>query len=1327
MQLFCVCVCFFQAADWFCSECIIAVRYIGKTSLSEDICQLLRSLSLQISCLLDKSPVDIPVDFREVQQYWLTLLKKIPKDITLLVLLDDIHHLENEHYGLSWFPPNLEANVKIVVSVSQSSSTMETLKRDTAREKTNIIYLQPLWVGQCFNLFHAWLSKDKKCIQGHQKAVLEEVFERKPSPMYVWLIYYQVRQWRSDQAVPSLALPSTVAEAVQALFDNLEAKHGKQLTSHCLAYMTVSKTGLSDCEMEDVLSIDDDVLNEVFGGQYSVIRRLPSICWLRLKRDLQPFLAHHVCEGMTVYTWSHSIFSQITIQRYMDDITKRTIHSNLADYFLGVWNIGPKTYVIEQEGKVSEVPANRYVPAQPLVLSEDSPPRYNKRKFDQVPRQLCLAGRLEEFNEHVLFSYEWLYNKAKALSLDSVLSDFMLNPGVEATLVEKALRAAYTNLNKNLNNMAAELTGRLLSYGNTYSNIRRLIHDCDTNGLKQCALIPIFPYHQMPGSPLKHTLICKGNPETFALAGQDSRFILAKDSHQPYVEVYDLLTGEKCAEVLTSAGRIMVTPSGNHFVIVDDDTKKAIKMHDSASGAFLGQFIPLTHIQLKPKEKYKLEKVALCDTQMCCIVSADTSFLCVANLLTFRFSDVKGLEGKANICEITPDSRYVFCNSGDRLLSFDMITMEKMCEASFDLRPKQIVFRANVLRAFLINGQENKVYVIHLKDGKVEMMYKFILEHFVQDQLDSLSMSNNQELLLIKGHNNLVVYHVSTERVVCHIERPRDIPQEFKLPRSHYKSIDFANAAFSADSKFVIGTLFRTIYVWHSANGRLLTTLQAPVGMISDLMVPRDRGQVITHLEGSNAVQVWGLGDAIGHVTGLDRLTAPVEEIKFSSSRDLAYVRCSNSDELGMLNLITGKIVDLLTHPSPVVSFSPSSDGKYIFVTTAPTKHPKGLNKIWYLPERKIIYEFGSGPAFSTPLHKGNSIISVAQETDAYKSPFQISMFVLSEGTFEQYTVQQTLRFVLSEPFVTEKDKYLVLLAADDYDTLSANYVSPYICAVSIKSTKMSTYGPEQLKDVVKISRMLHVRPVPNNSYTIIVLFTNEPDIVSADDRRRRTGYDYCLGFLIFDICSGVVCQVLEDFVTPGTPLNQVIFSNDVSFCIDHESNMFNMGTGFYMKRLQKSDQRPRGLLLGGRAVAYASEACIYVIRVADCERIAHLDLSENVTCVSMGPDDRTVVVGCQSGALLSYALIDEKYDTPTKVLSALRCKSLLDTEETRTWDHVHEPDRPKTSRPRTTAGLTAGLTDKQYLNQIRPVSRMRPTSDTILYLNSRSKTCSVM
>ena len=68
----------------------------------------------------------------------------------------------------------------------------------------------------------------------------------------------------------------------------------------------------------------------------------------------------------------------------------------------------------------------------------------------------------------------------------------------QATLVQQALRGAAATIEKDINNLPAEITGRLLPYYPTHASIRALIRSCDTEGLKHCALLPNFPYQQVP-------------------------------------------------------------------------------------------------------------------------------------------------------------------------------------------------------------------------------------------------------------------------------------------------------------------------------------------------------------------------------------------------------------------------------------------------------------------------------------------------------------------------------------------------------------------------------------------------------------------------------------------------------------------------------------------------------------------------------------------------------------------------------------------------------------------------------------------------------------
>ena len=43
------------------------------------------------------------------------------------------------------------------------------------------------------------------------------------------------------------------------LLDRIENQHGKILVSHALGYLTAAKSGLSEAELEDLLSLDEKV------------------------------------------------------------------------------------------------------------------------------------------------------------------------------------------------------------------------------------------------------------------------------------------------------------------------------------------------------------------------------------------------------------------------------------------------------------------------------------------------------------------------------------------------------------------------------------------------------------------------------------------------------------------------------------------------------------------------------------------------------------------------------------------------------------------------------------------------------------------------------------------------------------------------------------------------------------------------------------------------------------------------------------------------------------------------------------------------------------
>ncbi len=74
--------------------------------------------------------------------------------------------------------------------------------------------------------------------------------------------------------------------AINQLFDSLELKFGAPLVQHCFAYLTASRHGLSEVELEHLLSLDDTLLNHVFKFWRPPLRRVPPLLWTRIRSEV---------------------------------------------------------------------------------------------------------------------------------------------------------------------------------------------------------------------------------------------------------------------------------------------------------------------------------------------------------------------------------------------------------------------------------------------------------------------------------------------------------------------------------------------------------------------------------------------------------------------------------------------------------------------------------------------------------------------------------------------------------------------------------------------------------------------------------------------------------------------------------------------------------------------------------------------------------------------------------------------------------------------------------------------------------------------------------
>ena len=1228
---------------------------------------------------------------------------------------------------MQWLPQLLNKNVKIIVSTDpEKNQVLKRMKEEVIRNEVSLLELKTLTAQDTQEMFSYFLTRHGRKLTEAQLEVFNELITKIPLPMFVKLFADIATHVTSQDIVQPSDFPITIRQGINMILEMLEKNHGKVLVGRSMSYLVASDTGLSDNEMEDILSLDDDVICSVFNTKHTTLLRLPSLRWLRIKDDLKEHLVRRETDGVTVYLFSHSEFNSVITERYLntaDEIKK--VHSMIADYFLGTWHQKEKPLQGNGTKNGLNISTDRQVPAQPLTFKcNGGGIRFNKRKYDQVPRHLYLAERLKELNQLVLFNYEWMYNKIKALSLQHIMNDFALNPGVEATLVEQALHVAESVIESDINNLGPEISGHLLPYYPTMPNIRALIQQCDTDGLKNCALLPNFPYLQVPGSSLLYEIDTRAAGDFLTLY-QDDRYLLVKQKENSYINVYDLAVGEKKESIFTSNGDLHITPNGKYFVIVDHVTEKSVKLHDTEDGKYLGQLIVLNHISLKPKEKYKMGSVSVTNDRICLTVTTDSSYLCIAEISTCKFLQIIGLDGRSELCQISPLGRHVFCNSNEFLLGYDLYTLEHTGTFSLGCKPNTMTFSRDGMRGYIASATETKLLVMHIHNGTVEMAYKSVLdEDLPDDTIQKIKISPNDDNILIRGLDNIIVYSRFNEKVIARFQRPTEVPRDFKLPKSHCTELFFTEANYTRDGNFVIGTIFRNIYLWQISSGNLITTIQAPVGIITKLLVSSNRSQIITHIDGASEVQVWNIDEAVNPVNMLDRLSGPINIVKVTNDGSIAYVSCEDSDEIGVIDMRSGCMLDLLTHDSPVSDFAITSDGVHVLVSTVSKK--RNVNKLWDMSERRIIKEFGNSTGYCVSSNFESSLVFVAQDDVAFQTPFFINSFKFIGDAFHESRHPVTLGNILEDPFLTSDDKYLVtLIAHDSYDQNSVALETPTIGAFSMEDdAKITYYNPESFRDVIIMKAITGLRYCPESPYTIAVMYESESMAENGFPPGTRHG------FLILDIYSGSVITMCQPFLTNSVAVDSsVVFTRNFAYCMDSRSNVFDLTEAYYLGQLPNPGSSPMGVALNGTVALYYKGNKLYVVRLMDGKQIAKCNVHGEICHLHVSKNDRTVIVGCNDGTIASYAVIDPDQETPSDVVKTLRSRKVsieedMDGRLSRSWDKVENGLSPN-SRPNSPDKATSK--DKILLKRVKPAPKVRPNSDTFMYLNAHSKTCVVM
>ena len=282
---------------------------MGTTKRSSDIKSIFKSIEEQLETIFEEISKDKDYgDKKEFKDKLFYISEKYMKKEKLIIILDSIDQLSEQNYNLSWFFNKLPKNLKIIYSVlKEYKNIFKNLKKKIKSE--NILEMKPLKSNEAKYILSSYLKDANRQLTKDQMDLVNNMVDNLSDicPLQIKLIFDIVSKWRSSFIVPNeFTNCKTSIEIIKYHFRLIEKDvfNNEVLFKHFLFYLTLFEyRGISENELEDILSIDDQVLDSIFIYQHPPIRRFPLALWFRFKHELNDYITNKMTDDISVVAW----------------------------------------------------------------------------------------------------------------------------------------------------------------------------------------------------------------------------------------------------------------------------------------------------------------------------------------------------------------------------------------------------------------------------------------------------------------------------------------------------------------------------------------------------------------------------------------------------------------------------------------------------------------------------------------------------------------------------------------------------------------------------------------------------------------------------------------------------------------------------------------------------------------------------------------------------------------------------------------------------------------------------------------------------------------
>ncbi|XP_062275307.1 NACHT and WD repeat domain-containing protein 2-like [Scomber scombrus] len=381
------------------------------------------------------------VSLSELKKHLSSLMSLLPSPKQPLVLiLDGLDQIGNSFAAqiIESLPSPLPPGVKLILSVSSNQTPVlqavglhypqcspPPSVSEVSEKKSGYVCVRLGLADrkQCVKMLTSLLSSSGKRVTSGQQALVNQALVSCCLTLYARLLHVHTSLWHSDSEVTESSLHDGVHSSISALLDHLEQKHTSGLVACAVSYLSLSRAGITEAELTDLVSSNGNILVEQD-------QRVTQVDVEKLLLDLKSFLIRRTVTGSQVLLWVSRHFRLVIAKRYLGTReARREIHSEMADYFSGRGPCGSAKRLLEkQKSAVSNMYIDRQPCSQPFVFTSSSKEagRVNLRKIIELPHHLQESDKWEELEQGLLMSLGFHQAMVQARLLGDLVAMLMM-------------------------------------------------------------------------------------------------------------------------------------------------------------------------------------------------------------------------------------------------------------------------------------------------------------------------------------------------------------------------------------------------------------------------------------------------------------------------------------------------------------------------------------------------------------------------------------------------------------------------------------------------------------------------------------------------------------------------------------------------------------------------------------------------------------------------------------------------------------------------------------------------------------------------------------